>query len=253
MPEVIDVAGISVEVFRKPVKNLHLSVYPPNGDVRISAPRELDLETVRLFALAKIGWIRLSRSNLRSQAREPERDFVERESHQLWGRRYLLHVVEVDAAPRVLIERSRMELHVRPGASRVLRASVVAAWYREQLRVKAVPLIETWSQALGVEVEHLYVQQMKTRWGTCNPKARSIRLNTELVKKPLDCLEYVVVHELAHIVDPSHGKAFIELLDSHLPGWRGARDRLNQSPLSHVEWPGRPMIGPHMTGGVRQL
>lgn len=253
MADVIDVAGISVEVFRKPVKNLHLSVYPPNGDVRITAPRELDLETVRLFALTKLGWIRQSRSVLRSQAREPERDFVERESHQLWGRRHLLHVVEVDAVPRVFIKQSRMELHVRPGASRTARASVVAAWYREQLRAQAGPQIETWGKALGVTVDRLYVQQMKTRWGTCNPKARTIRLNTELAKKPMDCLEYVIVHELAHLIDSSHGKVFIDLLDLHLPSWRGSRGRLNQAPLSHVEWPERLDKGLLVTDDLFQL
>ena len=236
MTETIDVGGIQVVVLRKEIKNLQLSVYPPTGEVRISAPTDLALETVRLFALTKLGWIQKSRRNLLEQAREPERDYVERESHYLWGKRLLLHVVEPDATPKVDVKHSQLVLRVRPGASRQARHEIISAWYREELRAQVGPLIKRWSALLDVRVEHVFVQQMKTKWGSCNPGKETIRLNTELAKKPLECLEYVVLHELAHMIDPSHGKTFIDLLDRNLPSWRGTRDRLNQAPLSHTGW-----------------
>jgi predicted metal-dependent hydrolase len=239
VPEKISVAGIPVEVHRKRIKNLHLSVYPPFGAVKLSAPESLDLEALRLFALNKLPWIRESQRALRLQAREAEREFVERESHYLWGKRYLLQIEEADAAPKVILRHSKIILQTRPGSSRETRAEVIAAWHRQQLREHATPLIDKWSRTLGVSCSGLFVQQMKTRWGSCNPKSRSIRLNTQLATKPPACLEYVVVHELAHIIDPNHGKVFLELLNSNLPGWPGLHEQLNQSALAHVEWVGQ--------------
>jgi predicted metal-dependent hydrolase len=236
VPEKISVAGIPVEVLRKPIKNLHLSVYPPAGAVKLSAPQALDLEALRLFTLNKLPWIKESQRAMRLQARETEREFVERESHYFWGKRYLLKIEEAEAAPKVTLHHSKIVLRVRPGSSRATRSEVMAAWYRLQLRTEAAPLIDKWSHVLGVNCSDLYVQQMKTRWGSCNPKTRAIRLNTQLATKPTVCLEYVIVHELAHIIDPNHGKVFRELLNSHLPAWPGYREQLNQAPLTHVEW-----------------
>lgn len=236
MPEHVTVGGISVEVLRKPIKNLHLSVYPPTGAVRVSAPESLSSEAIRLFAVTKLDWIRGSQRLHRLQEREPEREYLDRESHYLWGRRYLLKIVETEGAGAVTVEHSRLVLHVRAGATTETKAAVMSAWYRGQLRDTVLPLIEKWQAELGVECRALFVRQMKTRWGSCNPVARTIRLNTELAKKAPQCLEYIVVHELAHMADPSHGRRFQRLLDLHYPGWPGVRELLNASPISHASW-----------------
>ena len=236
MPELVTVGDIPVEVRRKPIKNIHLSVYPPTGAVRISAPESLNLEAIRLFALTKLDWIRTNQKSLRLQEREPAREYLDRESHYLWGKRYLLKVIEVDEAPLVTIEHSHLILRVRPGTTIEMKASVMSSWYRGQLREHAAPLITKWQKELGVTCSGLFVRQMKTRWGSCNPASRTIRLNTELAKKTPQCLEYIVVHELAHLADPSHGRRFQCLLNTHLPNWSGLRDQLNASPLSHSHW-----------------
>ncbi len=236
MSEILQVADIPIEVLRKPIRNMHLSVYPPTGAVRISAPTALDLEAVRLFAVTKLGWIRSHQLSQRLQPREPEREYLDRESHYLWGRRYLLKVIESEVPTHVALEHSRLVLFVRPGASVEDRAGVMAAWHRQQLRSRAEPLIAQWESVLGVQCHGLFIRQMKTRWGSCNASRGTIRLNTDLAKRPPQCLEYIVVHELAHIADPSHGRVFQHLLDSHLPNWAGLRELLNDSSLSHAQW-----------------
>lgn len=236
MSEVLEVADIPVEVLRKPIRNLHLSVYPPTGAVRVSAPDSVDLETIRLFALTKLDWIRRHQRSQRLQPREPEREYLDRESHFLWDRRYLLKVIEVDAAPHVALDHSKLLLFVRPGATIEDRSAAVSAWYRQQLRARAEPLIAAWQGVLGVQCRGLFVRQMKTRWGSCNASRGTIRLNTDLAKRPPQCLEYIVVHELAHIADPSHGRAFQRLLSAHLPNWPSLRELLNDSSLSHAPW-----------------
>lgn len=236
MPEHVKVGGISVEVLRKPIKNLHLSVYPPTGAVRVSAPQALSTEAVRMFAVTNLDWIRNCQRAHRQQEREPEREYLNRESHYLWGRRYLLKIVETDGAGSVIVEHSRLVLHVRAGATTETKAAVMSSWYRNQVRDAALPLIDKWQKDLGVECRALFVRQMKTRWGSCNPVAHTIRLNTELAKKLPQCLEYIVVHELAHIADPSHGRTFQRLLDFHYPNWPGVRELLNASPINHTNW-----------------
>jgi hypothetical protein len=236
MSEQIMVGDVPITVVRKSIKNLHLSVYPPTGEVRISAPAVMGIEAVQLFATTKLAWIKSSQHSLRIQEREPARHFVERESHSFWGNRYLLRVVERDATPQVYLEHSTLVLQIRPGSDIETRSEVISAWHRTQLRHRAEPLIEKWQHELGVRCNGLFIQQMKTKWGSCNATNRTIRLNTELVKKAPRCLEYVVVHELAHIEDPSHGKKFMRLLNFHMPNWPALRDQLNAAPLSHVDW-----------------
>ncbi len=236
MSTTISVGDITLEVIHKNIKNVHLSVYPPTGRVRIAAPSHMDLETVRLFAISKIAWIRRNQKKQLEQERETPREFIERESHYLWGKRLLLKVVEKEAVPVVQAQHRFLKLQVRPGTSQESRGDIMGSWYREQIRTEAEPLMALWEKRLGVKVKALYVQQMKTRWGSCNSLAKSIRLNTELAKKPKECLEYIIVHEMIHILVPNHGKQFQGLLSKHFPNWQNVRDQLNTSPLAHSRW-----------------
>ena len=221
-----------MEVTHKPIKHLHLSVVPPDGAVRISAPHGMSAHHVRAYAIGKLAWIRRQQARLAAQPRESPRLVVERESHALWGQRLLLHIEEVQAAPRVEVHPRRLLLFVRPGATLEKRRSVLAAWYRQQLRQEAVSLIEHWQQRLDVQMNRLFVQAMRRRWGSCNPATKNIRLNTQLAQKPRACLDYVVLHELAHLRVPSHGEPFLALLDSLQPDWQERRRLLNQLPLT---------------------
>ena len=236
MADRLVLGGISTEVMFKDIKNVHLSVYPPNGRVRISAPARMTLDTIRVFAISKLGWIKQQQRKLREQERETPREYLNLESHYLWGKRYLLRVIEADQAPSVEVQHSRLLLRVRPGTPDEMKQEIVAQWYRNQLRVAVPFLIAKWTMVMGVTVERLYVQQMKTKWGSCNPCAGTIRLNTELAKKPKECLEYIVIHEMAHLLEPTHNARFIALMDRFMPNWRLRRDRLNQLPVRHEEW-----------------
>lgn len=227
---------IAVDVVLKDIKNVHLSVYPPTGRVRISAPKRMSVDTIRIYAASKLDWIKQQQMKLREQERESRREYLDRESQYVWGRRYLLKVVEQDAAPDVQVRPGTMMLQVRAGASEETRASVVATWYRQTLKAAAQPLIDVWERRLSVRVQRFFVQQMRTKWGSCNPTAHSIRLNTELAKKPRECLEYVVLHELVHLVEPRHNDRFKEYMDRFMPQWRQYRDELNRAPLAHVNW-----------------
>jgi len=202
MAGTIRVGEISITVVNKDVKNVHLSVYPPDGRVTLVAPIATRLDVARAYAISKLGWIREQRRKLLSQARETPRRFVERESHYLWGRRYLLVVVHEDAKPSVMLDHKRITLTVRPGSAEAKRAEVIHDWHKSLLHQAIPPLIEQWEGKLGVRVAGYFLQRMKTRWGGCNHRARRIRLNTELVKKPKDFLEYVIVHEMAHLLEP---------------------------------------------------
>jgi predicted metal-dependent hydrolase len=191
-----------VDVLKKDIKNVHLSVYPPTGKVRISAPLRMNLDTIRVFAISKLDWIKQQQKKLRDQERESPREYLDCESHYVWGKRYLLEVLEKDAAPKVQLQHNKIRLHLRPASSARRKQEILEAWYRERLKEAVPPLIAKWEPLLGVKVQRFLVQRMKTKWGSCNHKARSIRLNTELAKKPVECLEYIVVHEMAHLLEP---------------------------------------------------
>ncbi len=238
MTETIQLGGIEISVTRKAVKHVHLSVHPPAGNVTLVAPTGTRLEVARAYAISKLGWIHDQQSKLLGQARETTRQFVERESHYLWGRRHLLSVAEKEAKPTVELDHRRIKLTVRPGSTRAKRQAIMEEWHRALLH-KAVPaLIEKWEAKLGVTVSGYFVQRMKTKWGGCNHRARRIRLNTELVKKPKDLLEYVVVHEMLHLIEPTHSERFVALLEQHYPTWREARAELNELPLTAETWDG---------------
>ncbi len=232
----IELGEITVDVIQKDIKNIHLSVYPPAGSVRISAPLRMDLATIRVFALAKLGWIKTQQEKLRAQEREPPREYIDRESHYVWGKRYLLQIVEHDAAPCVRLEPSTPLLQTRPGTPRVKRQAILEEWYRDQIKSELPPLIAKWEGLMGVQVTHFLVQKMKTKWGSCSPATRRIRLNTDLARKPPICLEYVLVHEMVHLLEPTHNQRFKSLMDQFMPSWRIYRNELNRLPVRHKEW-----------------
>jgi len=236
MDETIQIGELSIQVTRKAVKNVHLSVHPPDGRVTLVAPTATRLDVARAYAISKLGWIREQQSKLRNQARETPRQFVERESHSLWGRRYLLTVAHAEAKPSVRLDHKRITLTVRPGSSAEKHAEVMHEWHKSLLHEVVPGLIAKWEAKLGVQVKRYFLQRMKTRWGGCNHRAGHIRLNTELVKKPKDLLEYIIVHEMAHLLEPTHSERFTTLLDRHYPTWREARAELNELPLSAESW-----------------
>lgn len=232
----INLGDIAVDVVLKDIKNVHLSVYPPTGRVRISAPKRMSIDTIRVFAISKLDWIKQQQTKLRAQERETPRDYVDRESHYVWGKRFLLKVVEEDVAPNVQIQHDTLMLRVRPGVAEATRQAVVAAWYRRLLKTAVPPLIEVWEPRLSLRVKRFFVQQMRTKWGSCNTFARTIRLNTELAKKPKECLEYIVVHEMVHLIERTHNARFTSLLDHFMPQWQHHRDTLNRLPVRHERW-----------------
>lgn len=232
----INLGGISAEVVFKDIKNVHLSVFPPDGKVRISAPAHMNLDTIRVFAISRLPWIRQQQDKLRGQPRETPREYLERESHYVWGRRYLLKIIEVGAAPEVRLKHHNMILRIRPGTTEEQRQAIMEAWYRERIKEIVPALIAKWELLMGVQVARFFVQRMKTKWGSCNHASRSIRLNTELAKKPRECLEYIIVHEMAHLLEPTHNTRFVALMDRFMPNSRMRRDQLNQLPVRHEEW-----------------
>lgn len=236
MVELIQLGDLSIEVSQKDIKHVHLSVHPPDGRITLVVPNSTRLEVARAYAISKLGWIRKQQQKLQSQARETPRRFIERESHYLWGRRYLLTVVSKEEKPSVAIDHKRITLTVRPGGSIKKRSEVIHEWHKGLLHDVVPGLIKKWEPKLGVKVSGYFLQRMKTKWGSCNHRDGHIRLNTELVKKPKDLLEYVIVHEMAHLLAPTHSDRFVTILDKHYPAWREARAELNELPLAAEAW-----------------
>lgn len=236
MVQTIDLGEITAEVVQKDIKNIHLSVYPPNGRVKIAAPFRMDLETIRIFAISKLGWIKRQQTKLRNQEREAPREYVSRESHYYLGKRYLLKVVERDSKPLVTIKHDKLILQVKPAINTEQRQVLVLEWYREQLKALVPNYIAKWEKIMGVEVTEFGIKKMRTKWGTCNPEAKRIWINLELAKKPLECLEYIVVHEMVHLLERSHNARFIAYMTQFLPQWRSLKEELNRLPFSHLDW-----------------
>lgn len=232
----VKLGDLAVDVVLKEIKNIHLSVYPPTGNVRISAPLRMDLDTIRVYAISKLGWIKKQQQKMRDQERESPREYLDRESHYVWGRRYLLKVIEKDAAPTVELKHSKMHLQIRPATSYARKEAILEEWYRERLKEAVPSLIAKWEPLMGVKVERFFVQRMKTKWGSCTHASRNIRLNTNLAKKPPECLEYIVVHEMVHLLEPTHNSRFMSLMDQFMPKWRFFKEELNRLPVRHEDW-----------------
>lgn len=236
MKDVIQLGELQIEVTRKDIKNVHLSVHPPDGRVSLSAPLNTRLEVARAYAISKLSWIRLQQEKLAKQPRESVRAFLQRESHYVWGRRYLLNIVHTDGKQHVTLDHRKITLYVRHGSNREKKSDVFYEWQKKQLHEFVKEMLAKWEPILNVKTNAYYLQKMKTKWGSCNHKSKNIRLNTELVKKPKDLVEYVIVHELVHLIVPVHNERFISILNKFYPNWREARMELNELPLGHVEW-----------------
>jgi predicted metal-dependent hydrolase len=233
----LQLGDIEASVIRKRIKNLHVSVLPPAGKVRITVPEGMKDDAVRTLLATRLSWIRKQQGKFTNQERQTKRNYVSGESHFLWGKNYRLELVYQEGAPRVFLKgKSKIVLQVRPHSSTEKRAEVMNGWYRAQLLPKAQALITKWDKRIGASARHWAIKKMKTRWGTCNHKKARILLNLELAKKPITCLEYVVVHELVHILENKHSQRFSDLMSLHLPKWRSIRDDLNRFILSYEEW-----------------
>lgn len=232
----INVGDITVNVIHKDIKNVHLSVHPPQGRVTISAPLRMDLETIRLFCISKLGWIRKQQAKLKNQKRETAREYITRESHYYLGQRYLLKVVEQNTAPKVVLKHNTIELYIRKGTSIARRKDILQGWYRQQLRALIPQYIAKLEKKMNIKVAEIGIRKMKTKWGTCNPKANRIWLNTELAKKPIESIEYILIHEMVHLLERKHNEIFIAYMDKFSPKWKHLREELNRAPLGHVEW-----------------
>ena len=232
----IELGGLTLDVVKKDIKNVHLSVYPPTGRLRIAAPLRMSLESIRLFAISRLGWIKQQQRKLREQDREQPREYLDRESHYVWGRRYLLKLQKHDGAPSVEIKHRQLVLRVREPRDEEAKQVALDDWYRMLVKQAAPDLIARWEPVIGVNVRGVLVRKMKTLWGSCSPERGTIRLNVELAKKPPDCLEYILVHELVHLLESTHNARFVKLLDQFMPKWRFYRDELNRLPVRHETW-----------------
>ncbi len=233
----MDISGIPVEVVRKNIKHLYVGVYPPSGRVRVAAPLRFDDDAIRLAVVDRLGWIHRKQVELAEQERQSQREFVTGESHYFEGRRYRLDVLESAGRPGVcLANNNTMTLQVRHGSDRAAREALVDRWYRRQLQARLPALLTKWETEIGVRAREVRIKKMKTRWGSCNIKAGRIWLNLELIKKPTSCLEYVLVHELTHLIERRHNARFRELMDSFMPQWRLHKEALKRAPLAYAEW-----------------
>ena len=236
MDEVLKIRDIEIEVYKKDIKNFHLSVLPPNGKVRISVPVKTSRNAIIAYATSNILWIRKEREKLALQARETRREYIDRESHYLWGRRHLLAVVKSDMEDFIEVSQNKIFLHTSPNAGRDHKEQVLYEYYRKELKKEALPIVQKFTQLVGVVVKKVHIQRMKTQWGSCNPEASSIRLNSELAKKPPEFTEYVIAHEITHLLDHTHGDLFVSTMDRIMPMWKERRNELNRLPLGYEKW-----------------
>lgn len=223
--------GIVIDVVRKNIKHLYLTIDPEEGRPRISSPLRVSDGEVCVFAESKLAWIKTHREKINSTNSRTRMQYVSGEYHALFGQRYLLSLKRAQSASKVILrDSSILELHVRNPSNVVQRQRVLSEWYRGILKDRIPSLIAKWQPIMGVSVNHWGVKRMKTRWGSCNIGAGRIWVNLELAKKPEPCLQYIVVHEMVHLLERKHGKRFKQYMDSFLPQWRSIDDLLTQEP-----------------------
>ncbi|MFZ6799253.1 M48 family metallopeptidase [Undibacterium sp. Di24W] len=231
------ISGLKIQVVRKSIKNFHLAVLPPDGKVRVAVPHHVTDERVRLAIISKLGWIRRQQADFNAQPRQTEREMTNGESHYLWGRSYRLEVIEDNGKHRIETKaKTKLRLYVQPGTSTENRLAVLNSWYREQLKLKVDELVQHWAPVVKRRPNAFGIRKMKTKWGSCNIEAKRIWLNLELVKKPPECLEYILVHELVHLLERHHNERFRKYMDKFLPKWRESRALLNKLPLAYEDW-----------------
>ncbi len=234
--EQIKLGEIIVDVELKDIKNVHLSVYPPKGRVRIAAPRRMTMDTIRIYAISKLSWIKKQQQKFNAQVREAPREFLTKEGHYYLGSRYLLKVAEHEAPPEISIRHKTIEMMLRPGTVKEKRMVLMDEWYRARLKELLPPIIAKWEKRMGVHLNEFAIKKMKTKWGTCSREAGRIWLNLELAKKPFECIEYIVVHEMVHLLERNHNDRFVALMDRFLPEWKELKKDLNKLPVSHRDW-----------------
>lgn len=235
--EQITISHIKIDVVRKDIKNIHLAVYPPTGRVRIAAPLKVNEDAIRLFAISKLSWIKRNQIKFEGQERISNREYKQRESHYFQGRRYLLNIIESDKHQKVVLKNKKfIELHIKPNTSTEKRHEIMTEWYRTELKKQIPAIIDKWERILNMKVDNWQVKQMKTKWGSCNIEKKRIWLNLELAKKPEHCLEYIIVHEMVHLLERYHNERFLYFMDKHLPNWRQLKTELNKLPVSHADW-----------------
>lgn len=233
----LQVGSQEVAVYQKPIKNLHLSVLPPNGWVRVSAPLRMQEDEIRQMLVLKLPWIRKAQAKFARQARQTQREYVSGESHYFLGQRYRLEVVEKNEAPKIVIKgKNKIILQCRPNASVEKKREILKEWYRNQLKLVIAELIEKWQRILNVEASGWQIKEMKTRWGTCNTDTKHILFNLELAQKPFIHVDYIVLHELTHLIERTHNDKFKAILDTHLPKWRSIKDDLNRFILDYQDF-----------------
>ncbi|MEQ8190650.1 MAG: SprT family zinc-dependent metalloprotease [Candidatus Eremiobacterota bacterium] len=232
----IEIGNITVDVFHKKIKNLHLAVQPPEGRVRIASPLRVKDEAIRLFVTSKLPWIKRQQKKFREQERETEREFLSRESHYFFGKRYLLNVIEHDGPPGVILKKNTIDMYVRQGTTTEKRKIIMNEWYRKEIKKVIPELLEKWEKITGVSASQWRVKLMKTRWGTCNIKSKRIWFNLELAKKPVYCLEYIIVHELVHLLERHHNENFVKLMEQFMPQWNKYKEELNRLPAGYAGW-----------------
>ena len=230
--QIIQLGDLSIDVIQQDIKNIHLSVYPPDGHVHIAAPKNINTEALRAYAISKLGWIIKQQQKFKTQIREAPHEYLNRESHYLWGKRYLLATEEKKQKPCILLNPNHITLQIRPGATLTKKQSVLEEFYRQELKRAIPPLISTWEDRMAVNVKGFTVRKMKTKWGSCSPDRGTIRINLELAKKPRRLLEYVIVHEMTHFLEQTHNHRFIEYMNTFFPHWQFYREELNRLPLT---------------------
>lgn len=234
--EQLILGDVIVDVMQKDIQNIHLSVYPPTGKVRIAAPLRMNLDTIRIYTISKLDWIKKQQQKFKAQEREAPREYLDKESHYFLGNRYQLKVVHYEGPARVEIAHKTIKLHVRPYADTSKLQAIMEGWYRAELKKVVGPMIAKWQLDIGVTLDEFVIRKMKTKWGTCNREAKRIWLNLELAKKPIHCIEYIVVHELVHLLERNHNERFVAYMNNFLPEWRHLKSELNKLPVSHVDW-----------------
>lgn len=235
--QTIVISGISVQVVRKPIKNLHLSICPPDGHVRVAVPSHMTDDNVRLAIVSRLSWIKKQQASFQAQPRQSEREMISGESHYVFGKRYRLEVIERQGRHEIVIKNSNtLQLFVTPGTSTKNRTLVLSEWYRQQLKSLIPALLQHWEPIIGKQVSAWGIKRMKTKWGSCNISQHRIWLNLELAKKPIECLEYVLVHEMVHLLERHHSDRFKAYMDQFLPQWRQYRDILKREPLGNENW-----------------
>jgi len=234
--DTITLGKLTIDVELKDIKNIHLSVYPPNGRIRIAAPSRMNIDTIRIYAISKLSWIKKQQQKFNAQVRESPREYLNKESHYYLGNRYQLKVIEHDAPPIVSIKHKSICLYVRQGSDMQKKHLIMEEWYRKQLKDIIPQIIEKWEKVIGVSLNEFCIKKMKTKWGTCNREAKRIWLNLELAKKPYHCIEYIVVHEMIHLLERNHNDKFVAYMNHFLPEWKQLKIELNKLPVSHRDW-----------------